>query len=344
MKPAPPLRKEFALLAGAATLLIGFGRPVCADVKIVSTITITGLPTPPQFGKQPDSQASTPSSADNGQSQEPQKSRFPMTITTYYKGKMARTEIENGPVTIYDGNAHKIYLLDPDRKTYSQVSVQQALDQQNALFLAMPSWANANTDLNFQKSDATQTLVGKEASRYDLTAIATLSPPSSPGRHRGFGGGGGFPGSGFPRGGRFFSEIGFQDEGGSLGGNGQSYPGRRQTSSVKIEAEYWLADASLLPAENKDAMLLLLHQTLLPGAPILKPLESQITKLKLMPLSSKVTMHLSMPRAATYDPIVTTLDVQSISTDPIEDVLFKLPEGYTKVALPASHQRQSASR
>jgi hypothetical protein len=50
------------------------------------------------------------------------------TVTTYYRGRKARSEVKNGPVTLYDADAGKVYRLDPARKTYRVFALRDVLD------------------------------------------------------------------------------------------------------------------------------------------------------------------------------------------------------------------------
>ncbi len=330
--------KEIALFAGAATLLFGFGGLACADVKIVTTVNVTG--TLPQFlfGRRLKS-ADPDSSAENGASSGTYQPHFPLTVTTCYKGKMARIEITDGPTFIYDGAANKVYVLHPDQKTYSPISPQQMFAQENGLPGALPAPIHFDTGLNLQKSDATATFLGQEAARYDLTATLTASRPSG-GFNRGgfrrrrFPGGGGFPGG-------FSGGMPLQEGDGFQGGDGGTMRPRRTPPSIHIDGEYWLADGSVLPQENREAVLLLLQQTLMPGDPILDSLHTKLTKLKLMPLSSKVTMQIADPRSGSTDSVVTTMEVKSIHAEALDDQLFHVPADYTRVTPPAANHRQS---
>ena len=58
----------------------------------------------------------------------PQPQGAKQTITTYYKGRKARTEVKGGAVTIYDADAGKVFRLDPARKTYTVAALRDVLD------------------------------------------------------------------------------------------------------------------------------------------------------------------------------------------------------------------------
>ena len=101
----------------------------------------------------------------------------------------------------------------------------------------------------------------------------------------------------------------------------------------QIGGEYWLADTSILPAAARSLILPLLRSAF-PLTQLLKPLHDKLTKLKMIPLYSQVTI-----RVPSSDPsasgAVITAEVKSISEGPLDDGLFKVPEGYLEVK-PAS--------
>jgi hypothetical protein len=318
------------LLVTVAALLLLTG--VCgADVKIISEVTVTGGPAraqaaTPGTSQQAGSPSGTPATA-------AAKPEIPKTVTTYYKARMARTEVEGGPLTIYDGQAGKVFILHPDQQTYSVFSLGQMLEQSGSA--TEPSSAGGrgrgarfDVKVNLEKSDATKTIAGKEAAKYVLTASMQLISR----RGGGFGGGRGFPGGGgFPRRGGRFPRGGFPlAEGASPSGEtgGAPSPGGPGIGSIQIQGEYWLADAAFLPAAENSPLLPLLSQTLRAG-PILRDLNSKLVKSKQVPLSSKLTM--TRPNAESQEPLVTTMEVKTITEGPLDDALFKVPDGYKEV-------------
>ena len=81
---------------------LAFVGTVRADVKVVATVSATGLLAPP------------PSKLSQG----PKPPHFPQKATTYYKGSRTRLEVAGGPVMITDTASSEGYWLDPSRKTY----------------------------------------------------------------------------------------------------------------------------------------------------------------------------------------------------------------------------------
>ena len=153
---------------------------------------------------------------------------------------------------------------------------------------------------------------------------------------RGGGMGGGFPGGGRRRGGIgggvFYGDSGW-------GGGGQDSGGGRRMNmpSVQIEGEYWLVDSAFLPYGNKSSLLPVLNQAVNVG-PILDELNKQLTKMKLVPLSSKMTLTFSAPNGDSPPPLVTTMEVKAISETPVDDASFKVPDGYKEVKPDAAKQ------
>jgi hypothetical protein len=311
----------------ALSICVGVSR---ADIAITSEVTVTGGPSQSQ-AEAPVSQGGTgaPYVASGG----PQTKRVaPATVTTYYKGKMARTEVQGGQVPIYDGGESKVYILHPDQKTYSVLSVSQLLEQpstpmrQNAPASARRRDLQFDTDVRLVKSDTTKAIAGKEARRYVITA--SMQP-----RQRARGPRGGlmrFPRAGFPGGRRRFPGSGFLRSGG-LGDQGQAGQGGRSgPPSVEVQGEYWLADTAFLPGGDKSPLLPLLQQTLNAG-PILKDLNDKLVKMKLVPLASKMTVTLTPPGAGSQEPMVTAMEVKAITDEPLADTLFKVPADYKEV-------------
>ncbi|HVK03897.1 MAG TPA: hypothetical protein VM490_10490 [Armatimonadaceae bacterium] len=135
----------------AASLLCG-GGVARADVKMVSTTTVSGLPA----------------------GQAPPK---PMAITTYYKGEMQRTE--NGDaVTIFDCAKDLQYVLDGKKKTYYVTSMKDAMAAAASNpFLAMVKF---DTSVDLKPGDKTKEIAGKKASLYNYTAVIKMSMDGSP--------------------------------------------------------------------------------------------------------------------------------------------------------------------
>jgi len=321
-----------ALYATLAALLIPVGVSR-ADVKIISEVTVTGGPSQDQLRMPRSPQEAVPSN--NAPGQPPVKPATPKTATTYYKGKMVRAEVQGGPATIYDGDAGKVYILHPDQKTYSVLSVAQMMEQlsaplrQNAPNGGRQRNARFDAKVKLEKSDATKTIAGKDARKYVVTASMEMSR-----RGGGFrGGGGSRRGGGFPRRGGFPGGGGFPLEGDSPGGGpgGGSLPGGAGMSppSVQLQGEYWLADAALLPEGNRSP-LPLLQQTVSVG-PILKELNNQLVKMKLVPLSSRVTVTMALPNAESQEPLVATMEVKAITEESLDGALFKVPADYKEM-------------
>jgi hypothetical protein len=330
-----------------------------ADVKIVSEVSVQSGSPPPQTETSPSPQTGTPAppsgAGTSGQTpeQEPKKPAPPETVTTYYKGKMARVEVAGGPVTIYDGAANKVYTLHPDQKTYSVVSVKQALEQQDTPVAVAVSGTGVRFDtkvtLEKEGTNDTKSYAGKEAAPYHVTASIQMHRDENGFRGGGYSGGGAdggmhrrsrFPGGGFPGGGG--SVPGGNGGGVSNGGGG--YPGgqsqggsRMRRPAMEMEGETWLADAASLPAENKNALLPLLRQAVTAG-PVANALNGQIGKKKLMPLFSKVTTTVTTPFGGTRESVITTMEVKAITEETLDSALFKVPDDYKKLDAPQANQ------
>ncbi len=88
------LRKSLTtwLLMAIVLGLAAVSNPAQADLKVVATVSVTGLPPMPQ--QPPDA---------------PKPPRFPQKVTTYYKGSSVRREIAGQQITILDTATGKGY-------------------------------------------------------------------------------------------------------------------------------------------------------------------------------------------------------------------------------------------
>lgn len=277
---------------------------------------------------------------------------------------MARREAPGEPTTLYDSAAHKVYALYPDQKTYSVVAMKDAVKVLSALNSApnapgqptsasgsLPEGLRQETQTALDKTGLTQSIVGKETQKYTLEANQRLVRDQPSGQGGGQGGyGGGYGGGGGGRGRRGGGGYGGgRNGGGNSGGQGGPTRGVMGMPMTEIEGEYWLADAGLLPESGRLSALPLLVDTV-PPSDILKSLNDKMTKLKMIPLSSKVTFRTSSfsgssigssgPSGSSHTLLVVTTQVTSITEASLDDALFQLPTDYQKVD-PAAAARQN---
>lgn len=141
--------------AAAALLTASMAR---ADIKIVSEITITGMPAA--------ARQSAPGVSDK-----------PMTTTVYYKGSKQRTETGN-TVQIYDAAADQMYTLDTDKKTYSVISPSKMLEGvAGNPFLDMMKF---DTTASVKAGGATKNIAGKPATNYVYSATIKITMDNLP--------------------------------------------------------------------------------------------------------------------------------------------------------------------
>ena len=347
----PVALRHATCLAAVGVCLAGLMARAYADVKItVEVTTDNGAPTRP-YG------ATGSASPDATGQNDPASPPAPRKVTIYYKGKMARREVEGGATTLYNGAANKVYALFPDQKTYSVVATKDAVKVLAALNTgantpsslpaiagSLPEGVHQDTQTALDKTGLTQSVAGKDTQKYTLEANVRLvrdQPSGGSGRQGGYGGGGGRGrrGGGGGYGGGYGGRGG--DGGGGSGGQGSPQRGGMAMPTTEMEGEYWLADASLLPEGSKSPALPLLVDTV-PASGILKSLNDKMTKLKMIPLSSKVMLRTSAynPNGSSRALTVLTTQVTSIVTTPLDDALFTPPADYQKVDAEAA-ARQS---
>jgi hypothetical protein len=127
------------------------------------------------------------------------------------------------------------------------------------------------------------------------------------------------PGGGGPRGQR---------------GGGGAFP------SMELEGEFWIAEKFALPSKSKDPFFPSFALAVPPGVmagPLLKPLADKMAKAKGFPLFSRVSIRVVKPQSAEEpEQVVTTVEVKSLSSEAVDDALFKVPEDYKIVEAPSA--------
>jgi hypothetical protein len=322
---------------GAALCLAGSGGR--CDLKIVVEIDTTGqLPQPTQRTR-PDAAPSTPGTGQQPDASAPTQHTF----TAIFKDHMARTETDDGEVTLYDAAAKRIYRLNPTQKTYCMQSLDAELKQESTASLPVPTGMRLDTQADVDATGLTKPVAGQTTHKYTLDGYYRMVVDRSGetggggrggggGRHGG--GGGGFPGGGGGGG-------GFPGGGGGGGGGSTPPGGGRAIPTTQIDGEYWLGDTALLPVADRGLVLPLLEPTM-PVGIILKPLNGRFAKLKMIPLSSHVTVRTPGPNS--YDaPFVIDTEVKSLTDFTADDALFKVPDGYQKID-PAAFARQKKQK
>jgi hypothetical protein len=304
-------------MISAGVVSVGLGlidRSVRADVKIVTEIKITGY-----VESSGGLSESFPWTPDDGSLEASNRTH---TVTAYYKDKMARTETDSGQVTLYDAAAKKIYRINPTLKTYTVTPLNAALKPPPPQNTSMPEGANVDTAVDLDATRETRAVVGQQVRKYMIDGyIRTVIE-----RPENFGstGHGGIK-TGFPA--------------NPDGGNTDSTPpgaGKAPLPTSQVGGEYWLADTSILPAAAKNLILPLLRSTF-PLAQLLKPLNDKLTKLKMIPLYSQVTIRVPGNNPSASGEVITA-EVKSITAGPLDDGLFKVPDDYRKVDPPATRQ------
>lgn len=156
------MKKPLFAVAALAALVAsgGGGAPMAAwaDVKLVSEVKVAGIPAEAQ-------------GAGVGMPQS-------TSTTAYYKGDKVRTEVKNGPVTIFDAATDKFYTLDPAKKTYTVVGAGEMMNPaaSNPMLAMLKFEATADV----KDGGATKTLAGKEAKNYLVTSTVNMSMEGAP--------------------------------------------------------------------------------------------------------------------------------------------------------------------
>ena len=316
-------RLPVAVLAAGSLLLLP-ALPSLADVTIIAQEVASTGQTPP----------------------------VPQTIHLYYKGANSRLETTGEPVLLQDGKANLIYGLDPARKTcYMTVPTEvEPTDQESP---GREGAAKEDVKFDLKETSQTMTFAGTTAHQYLVSGTVSYARPAGgrQGGRRRRGGGGGFPGGGFP----LIGPVTVDQSSGGYGngddgeGRGRGQNGAFTPAQWSITGEVWLSDVYKFPA--KENTLLAAQLAAASAGPFQQPLADALDKHKGLPLLSRITVthtpasssgqrvnqyggvvEAAAPPAATTT--ATTLTVESISSAPLDDRIFKAPLDYTLVAAP----------
>lgn len=342
-KPRLFPRRRAAALGVTLLLSTGIAASTRADVAIVSQVAESEVVQPAL--NQAFALGTTPPPRR-------ESAHSPQTVTTYYKGANARTEVAGGTTTLYDGASGKIYTLSPADKTYYAQSYQDILEAKQASSGEQGAQTKVDSSIDVKPGEQTAVLLGAAAKAYTVSGVVTITPQrrsfggargGGGGRHHGRGGGG-FPGGGgggFPGGGGGFPLLqqgSYPGDGGPDGGQGGGYSrGGGRTRTVEVSGEFWLSDAVKLPDDKKATALPLLQAASMGGSAALKALVDSLNKKKDIPLRSRLTFTHTVAGTGAQDALTTATQVTSVSFAPISDALFRLPLGYTQVAAPAQN-------
>jgi hypothetical protein len=281
------------------TLLLAYATSL-ADTKIVSKITLTVKTIP---------------TSDSAPTQTP-VTQF---VTTYYKGANARTDIDNGTITIYNRKEGKVYVLDPGQKTYFVQTEKEFLAPHPDPFSGQQNTnLKLSSDVTLTPGQDKRSIAGVDTSVVVLSGSVTVSAQRSGGGGGGIGGLGGFGGYG-----------GGRRRGGGGGGS------RSKPTKLDLSGEFWVSDALKLPDDKKATPL----PSLFSAAPIenyvFGPLSDNLLKKKDLPLDSRIAVTSTSPEGD--QKIVTrTTEVTAVTHEPLTDDLFALPVGYTQLSAPSN--------
>lgn len=280
----------------AAALAAGALCAAHADTRIVSQVTITGLPFTGTVV------------------------HYPEKITTFVRRGKTAVLVDGGTTTIFDDVAGTVTILDPVPPTFTIQTRDQFMAQGGPVG-RMAENVKIGVKLDLKRRAETRTIAGQAARRYSVTGRLTLSPKRT--GPQGGGGMGRRGGGGFPGGRRFPGGMFAQRGGGS---------GPMALPTVDITGEVWLAETPGVGwnAKDKDAPLPLVT-TFLPPSPFSKPFAERLSKLHGLPLESDLALSVTGRPGAAPKVIHCTSEVTSIGDGAVEDSAFDVPAVYRKV-------------
>lgn len=140
-----------AAITGTAVLITIAAPAARADVKLVTTMTMTST------GQQPGMMGG------GGGNQK-------FTTTTYIKGGKTRTETGSTSITISDSATGTVYTLNPSAKTYTTTNINATLDQAQGMMAMMDFKATGDV----KPGGKTRTILGKPAKNYLISSNITM--------------------------------------------------------------------------------------------------------------------------------------------------------------------------
>ena len=120
---------------------------------------------------------------------------------------------------------------------------------------------------------------------------------------------------------------------------------------VTVAGEIWLSETARLPDGKKATALPTARLEVQSASPLLKTLTDRLNKQKEIPLRTRITLTRRGRPVRQSDGVVTagqeqttiiTTTLKSFSTEPLNDGLFQVPTGYTKVDPPSMAPDSSA--
>jgi len=289
-------------VAVAAILLAGIvslsASAVKADLTITSQTDVSVLPAPTAGA--PGRPGGAPAA------------QYPQTVTTYIKGDKARTEVKGGEIRIYNGERQRTYFLNPTDKTYWIEDSGDSNRTSRFGTLKVDSTLTLNS-ADLAKPENSKTVAGSAAQKYVLAGTITVSFQRSTTDNNGAAA----PGAG----------------GNDANGAGRR-SGRGGMGPVSMNGDIWVSSTVPLPTDNKFVLAALTGQLSSGGRnrSMASPLTDLVASLKGIPLKSKISATMTM--RDTTRTVTTTYDVKSVSTDSIDDSLFRAPDDYAHVDPP----------
>ncbi|MDR3711020.1 MAG: hypothetical protein P4L33_22180 [Capsulimonadaceae bacterium] len=238
-------------------------------------------------------------------------------VTLYFKGANARSELDSGQVTIYDGANEKVYTLDPSTKTYFLRPLKNIeVAPQNPTGYKPVSMTTEDA-ITITQGDETQTFAGTSARAFIISGTVTVRPEQIGGGHHrrsdGYGGGEPDGDSGSPDASSPFDNSGAR--------------------TVEVSGEVWLSETVKIPNDKKATLFPALFVEAQPDNFVFKPLADKLAKKKEIPLDSRVSVTHSTPYGTNITVTTSTL-ATSLSQASLPDSLFHVPVGYTEVPVP----------
>src|SRR5438477_9835997 len=166
------MKSNWRLAAAAGAIIVASALPIAhADVKITSEVTTEA----------------------SSSSQDSLSQPISSSLTIYLKGNKARTETQDGRITIFDEHGN-VFTMDASRKTYEVTTTKKLLDPKVGLPPQVADHTGVDSRVDLTKVEGATAFADKNATRYSITASVAMHPESGGGYSRGGMGGGGFPG------------------------------------------------------------------------------------------------------------------------------------------------------
>jgi hypothetical protein len=223
----------------------------------------------------------------------------PQTTTTYYKGDRVRSEQKAG-VTITDYKEDKMWTLDTKKKTFYVTKISEAMNA--AANNPMMEMFKMDIKADVKPGTETKEILGRSAKNVNYSATFLFSMK-----------------------------------------DGSESPLLAMMPTITIKGEQWVTDSIKVPGDPKQMLQRMnMRGPMAMFGGSMKEFVEKMASIPGYPLMNNMTMEFVFPPSAPPQatqmfgdkPMMTMVEVKSVSEDALDDALFTVPEDYKEVKAP----------